>query len=341
MITLFYRDGRPITTIHTETERSFVLNSEGKCTFKFALTDPKARAIIFNTGNLITISHPTLPLWGGVIDGDQDWEEDGTLSLTAWSGEHLLSFRRSPTNQVLKAASAGRALWKIVTLANKPEDLLIRWGTIWDGGTEREDTLDGKDLYTHAKSIAKNAGVDWSIDPEIDYASHLYFTLNVWPQRGEARELTLHEHKNVERRGKVLRVRYGQVVNDLLGLGDGSTDDRPEYQAPIDEASRGQIGLRQGTEDFDGNSGVGTLQANTQASIKVRAQPERIIQLTALDVGDTFAELRLGNILPFRAQTFGFLNDGQIGMDTFVRLIGLRVEDKTNTVELTCKEYIA
>jgi hypothetical protein len=340
MITLFYRDGRPITTIHTETERSHVLNSEGKCTFPFALTDPKARLMVLNTGNLILITQDRLPDWGGVIDGDQDWEEDGTLSLTAWSGAHLLYFRRSPTNQVWTAGSAGALLWKLMTHANSAEDLLIRRGSIWEGGGPRQDTMDGKNLYTHAVSIAQNAKVDWSLDPALDANGHIYFALNVWPQQGVVSNLVLKEGHNLEKRGKPLKVRYGNVVNDLLGLGDASTDDRPEYAAPIDEVSRGQIGLRQGTEDFEGNSDPGTLKANTEASLKVRAQPERIIQATALDVGNTFAELGVGNIHPYVAQTHGFKNDGQIGMDTWARVIGMRPSDKTREVELTLAEVL-
>jgi hypothetical protein len=335
------RDGRAITEIETEYECSWVLDTYGRCTFRMALTDTKARdALILHAGNHIHIQHEALPAWGGVIAGDEDWNEDETISLYSYSAPILLSFRRSPRNQVLKAASGGALYQMLINLANAPEDLLIRAGSQWNGGTPRQDTMDGKDLYTHVESIGKNAGCNWSIDPALDVNGNLFFEANWYEQQGVESALVLEEGHNITKRRSPMKVSTAQLVNDLLGMGDASTNDRPEYNE-VDAESRDQYGLRQGTEDFDGNSDPGTLKANVTASLKSRKQPTRLHFIEALNVGKTFNEIRIGNVHPYLAHTYGRLGNGTIGVDTKVRILGMRYKQATDSVDLTVEEFYA
>lgn len=339
--TIHDRKGKPITPISTELECSWLLSSEGKCSFTFALTDPKARQLILNAGNLIHIEFENLPFsWGGVIDGDEDWNDDGTITLSAWSGEHLLRFRRTPVDQEFSAPSAGDMLVTLLTIANSPEDLLIREGNIYRGGGASQDTWDGKPVYDHVESVAENAEVEWNIEPAIDENGFLFFKLNAYELRGVTSNLVLKEGHNIRKRSRPLRVRTGDVVNDLLGLGEASTSSRLKYYAPIHTGSRSLYGLRQGTEDFEGVVEPSTLARNTNASLNVKARPKRTHQIEALNIGKTFESLGLGNSYPYQAHTYGWLNDGRIGVDAYIRLTGMRYMSSTDTVEMVGIEEV-
>jgi len=328
--------GAPITPIETEYECSWVLNSEGKCSFPFSLEDSKAaHKLILNAGNYIYISHEKLPPWGGVLDGDEDWNGDGTFTLAAWSGEYLLNFRRSPMNETIQAASAGALIVKMINMANTAGDLLIRPGNIWSGGGQAEELMDGKSIYTHVKDVAKRHNIDWSIDPVLDAKGNLYFKLNVYEKRGITSSRVLKEGHNITAKDKPLQVKTGEIVKDVLGLDDASTDvDRPTYIA-INAASITKYGLRQGTEDFSGVTDPQTVENNTKKSLKIKAKPKRIHKADALDVEGTFKDLGLGNIYPLSAFSYGKLTDGRIGVDEPARLMGMRYKQSNNIVEIT------
>src|SRR5688572_32645296 len=121
-VSLHRREGSLLTTIKTQTERSWVLNDFGLCRFKFSLNDAKAIRRYLEFGTLVYIEHETLPAWGGVLDPDQDWNDDGTISMNAYSGEYLLKFRRSPRNQVFSHGSAGTLFKRFLDESNAAED---------------------------------------------------------------------------------------------------------------------------------------------------------------------------------------------------------------------------
>lgn len=337
-VSLHERDGSFLTTIHTQTERSWVLNDYGMCKFRFALTDAKALRRYLEFGTFVFIEHERLPAWGGVLDPDEDWNDDGTISMYAYAGEYLLTFRRSPLNQLFSHGSAGTLFKRMITEANKPEDLLIDLGNIWRGGTPAEDTMDGKDYYTHIKDLAKKRVNDWSIDPFINPTTlKLYFTANYYQQRGSDSSLTFKEGFNVTRRHSPLKV-HRRIVNDLLGIGDGSDEERPTWNAK-DGESRSRYGLRQWSEDFS-SVDPGAVKAETIAKLNELKNPRRTFKLELLDIGDAFAETRLGNTHPLIMYSVGFLSDSEIGVDTNVRVIGMRYHDDVDLMELTVDEVL-
>lgn len=332
------RDGSFLTTIKTRTDRSWVLNDYGTCTFKFSLKDAKAIRRFLEFGTLVYVEHDRQPGWGGVLDPDEDWNDDETISMNAFSGEYLLMFRRSPLNLVFSHGSAGTLFKRFIDESNKPEDLLIRQGSIWLGGTPAEDTMDGKSFYSHAKGLAKNRGNDWSIDAVINPVTfRMNFTANYFEKRGTGRLLTLKEGHNIEKRNNPLKVQR-KIVNDLLGIGEGSDTERPTWNE-VDQASRDRYGLRQDSEDLT-KTEPASVKADTIALLRQYRNPRRTFKLELLDVGDAFAETRLGDTYPLVMQTVGFLSDTTIGTKTTARVLGLRYHDATETMELTVDEVV-
>lgn len=338
-ISLYRRtDGGFLTTIKAQPEYSWVLNAYGQCSFDLPIETLKTARRYMEFGTLVYIENEKLGNWGGVLDTDEDWNDDGTVTKNAYTGEYLLTFRRSPLNRLFRDATSGGLFKQMINQANLDEDLLIREGVIWRGGSPAEDTMDGKDIYSHVKALVEGQNRDYSIDPALDENGRLYFRANFYERMGETETTVLKEGYNIQKRSSPLKVQR-KIVNDLLGVGAGSDDERATWKE-IDAGSRNQYGLRQGSEDFSGVVDGGALKSTTAERLRVLRQPRRTFRIDALDVGDTHKALRRGNILPLQMQTVGLLSDDQIGVDTSVRVLGIRHVTKTDAVELTVDEVI-
>lgn len=333
------RAGLTLATLNVLTERSWVLNGAGKAVITISVNDAKATKKILQYGNLVLIQHEKLPAWGGVIDPDRTWNKDGTIQLEVWSGEHLLRFRRSELNKTLSENSAGTLFEKLIDYGNAAEDMNIQKGAIWKGGTPRDETQDGKQLYEHVAAISKRTGYDWDVQPNVDGNGRLFFTANWYEQAGVAVTFELKDGAggNIEATANPLR-EQGWIVNDLLGIGDGSTDETTITYSEIDTQSRAEYGLRQDTRDYNGNKVLETLQGNVRGGLAKDKNPIRIFNVIAQNVGNTFSYLRSGNILPLRMSSCGFLADGTIGVNTRVRIIGMKHFEARDVCELVCSE---
>lgn len=339
-VTIYKRDGSFLGTIDTQTKRSWTLSDFGKCEFELSLRAAKAARKYLQFGNLIYVEHEKLPAWGGKIMPEMQWSSDDTIKVAAFSGEALLKLRRSPWQQTWSMSSAGALFRRIVAEANKVEDLLIRAGTIWEGGGDAQDTMDAKSLYDHAAALGENRGNDWNLDAEFDSnTGKPYWSAGYWQKRGEMREVWLIEGSNIERRGTPLTMQRW-MLNDLMGIGDGADGARPVAYA-YDTDSIATYGLMQGSEDFDGNSNPATLQNNTRGKLGETKNPRNTFKLTAIDRGDIFRALRLGNTLRLKTLTFGWNGQEDVGMETRARILAMRYEDETNRCDLTVDEVTA
>ncbi len=336
-VSIYRRDGSFLTTIQTQTERSWVLNDFGECTFKMPLTDAKSAQSYFEIGNLVFVEHDTLPNWAGKILPDVIWGSDETVTWKAYSGEALLMLRRSVFGQVWTAASPGSLFRMLVDQANRPEDTLIRAGEVYEGGTGAQDTMDGKSIYDHVTGMSESREQDWGVDPVIDPDTNRLTWLAHWyARRGADVAVTLKEGLNFEKRGEPLR-QQRWVVNNLMGIGEGSDGSRPRsYFTDAESVSR--YGLMQGSEDFAGVSSQGTLDAHTLGRLNELRHPRNTFSLTALNVGETYFALRLGNVLPLKSLTFGFDAQGEIGLETAVRIVAIKYSDASEICALTLDE---
>lgn len=334
MISIHKRsNGAFLTTIRATADRSWVINNKGLCTLRMSVQDEKVIRAYMGQRNLVRIGHPTLPVWGGIIDTDQTWDGDGDIAFTAWSGEALL-LDRTPTNGVLSAASPGKLFERLIAEANLPEDMRIRIGNIYQGGGTAEVTLDGANLLDVIRDLAERWDMEFSIDPVTDSKNAMYFLANWYQRQGKRYPHLLSEGFNIRKTSQPLRIQR-RVVNDLIGFGDGSSDEsRPKYEQ-IDPASRALYGLMQGVENFDGVITESTIKSSVQKRLRVLRYPKEVIKVTALDKDDTFKYIRLGNTLPFKASTFGFKGNNGIGIEKDVRIIGMRYLEKTNECEIT------
>lgn len=344
-VIVYNRQGNPLAQLKCNTERSWLLNGEGMSVITISANDNKIRRELIQFGNFVTIQHATLPLWAGVIDTDRSWGKSKVV-LTAWTGERILKFRRSQMVGLIQKNSAGDLFRSLIessrlgkVVAVTAPDSRIRIGNVWSGGNPREETFDGKLIYDHITGLAERTGYEWDVNGAFTESGDLYFQANWYNKRGSVSGRLLKEGLNITTEEAAL-VEQGVIINDLLAVGDGSTEGSRITHIETDPASIDKYGLRQYTMDFSGNTEATTLQDNARGVILNSKDTVKIFSVTALDVGDVFQSLRIGNILPIYMSTVGFLPDGTLGTFTNVRIIGMRYSDVTNRCDLILQEVI-
>lgn len=332
-----WRDGAWLTTIESQTTRSWVLSDCGECELTMPLSDAKTRQQYFAIGNLIYIEHDTLPAWGGKLMPPYRFNNDQTVSFNFISGEATWKLRRTPYAVMGTGESTGALYKKFIDWGNRAESLLVSAGSIWEGSTPCQEALDAKSIYDHVTNVAERRGHDWNWDVVRDPVTmKLSFLAGWWERRGVESAITLEEGRNVKNKAGAFSVQRWPV-NDILGIGEGDDTGRPMYRA-YDNASIGKYGLMEGSEDFSGAVSVDLVAAMAFAKVRELREPRRIHEITALNVDDTFSALRLGNVLPYRTQTLGFNGLDGVGINTNVRIKGMRYSDKTGECDLVVDE---
>jgi len=143
---------------------------------------------------------------------------------------------------------------------------------------------------------------------------------------------------NLEENNKML-VEDDPLINEWFAYGDGETWTSKPSATVNNQLSIQKYGLRQGVQEYSGVTNEATLVTNANQELSTTREPLRTGKINALNVGDTFSQLALGNRLTLRLEKIGFTGTAQY--ETLVRIIGMKYdpEDK-NVIELVTEEVI-
>ena len=332
-ITVYNYRGEPLTTLRANVTCSWVLGGIGEATFDIAYTDPKCQQAYLEYGNLLLVEHSNLPPWVGVIDTPRAWKRS-SVSVRAYDITKLWQWRNTTAGQLLKG-TAGVLFNALVYIANAAGETCIRPGSIYSDGIDRQETLSDY-VGKHIDTIRTRSGSDYQLRPVKDGQNRLLVYIDWVARVGVYCSAILTEGKNVESTDGVMS-EEGTIVNQMVGYGDTTTAGKRLQSTKTDYASISQFGLRQGFTTFSGNTVQSTLDANTQAFLNANKTPARILKLKALDVGNTFANLSLGNTLRVNLFSIGFTNGGR-GYSANVRIQGMKYVSNSQTVELIVTE---
>lgn len=293
---------------------------------------------VLQFGNWLLVESADLPPWVGVIDLPRKWGAR-EVQVYAYGPERVFGWRRGPLEELI-TGSAGVLVTKILQYVNAPESTIIREGNIWRGRS-REQTLNPKPLNEYLADVADRSGEEYNWRPSADANGKLIVFLDWFERLGITTSALLHEGKgggNVEAVGNIM-MEDGEIYNDVLAVGEGLAWASRPTATSVDHVSIGKYGRRQTTEEYGGVSQTSTLVEHGREVLKQNAEPPRTFHLNALNVGDTWKYIALGNVLSLQFQNVGFLGGG-LGFQTQVRITGMRYDpaDKKNALELTTEE---
>jgi len=333
-LTLYDKSGRRLDEINASCKVEYKINEWGKLTFTISTSDPKCTEKNLRFGNYVIFEHDKLPTWGGMFDPPYQWGH-GTITIMAYSGEYILSMRHT-AKQLDAEGTPGGVFQTLVENINTNDGYkIIQIGSIYGGGASIKRTYNYANIYDEVKKLSKDTANDYEIIPIIDANGRLYFQANWYEKKGRQTAMTFYEDKNVKLSSGLLR-EQGRISNQLTLYGDGSSfKSRPTaYRENID--SIGLYGIRQTASQSQGDD----IETNADNLIKTSAYPRKTFDITAMDVGNTFQECRIGNTYPVNFYSVGFSGSG-FGVSANIRILQMTYSDDANTLKLVADEEVA
>jgi len=333
-VSAFSKEGYWIGDIRAATVRTWTLASTGvygKCNFDMSKLDPKTRSKYLDFGKYLLVREANLPDWIGVIYTDQSWRH-GDMTVKAWQAEKILKWRPTPADELI-AGEAGELFREILTITNENpyNEKRIIPNEIFDGGTIREETL-GDDALSHIQSIAERSGNDFNVVHAFDVNGRLYLKGNWYERLGADLDDWLREGHNIEYVDDILNIK-GDLYNEVTGYMDASTKGTRGRFTMRDDAAIARWGYYGTSKVFSGVSQQTTLEENTLDELLKTVQGQSSLKLNALNVGDNYMSLRIGNSRPLDLNGAGFEGDG-FGYSSRVRILGMTRDDLVDRVEL-------
>lgn len=338
-IRIYNRFGVELAEFRASVERSWALGDEGRALFNYPINQSKVvNDNVLRYGNWMLIENSVLPRWVGVLDTPREWN-NRQVAIHAYTPEHVFGQRRGPTELKL-TGSAGAIFAQMINLVNTAEPTVIRSGNIWYGGVSREQTLNPTLLNENLADLWERSGEDYNWQPSVDANGNLVVFGDWYKKLGTDYDVHLHQGTgggNIELSNNVM-VEDGDIVNNFMAYGDGmSWADKP-YAIISDTDSINKYGLRQGSKEYFGVSTLATLQEHAGEYVRRNANSIKTFHVNALNKGDTFKYIGLGNTLNLRLQSAGFTGVN-LGYETNVRITGMSYDpDVRNKIELVCEE---
>lgn len=334
-ITIYSRAGLKLCELDTYFRRTWKLNEFGEGELYLSIEDAKVVYEYLKFGNFIYAEHDKLPAWGGVLYTPRDWTRFAFIQIACYSAEYLLKFRSTP--KVLKADDPSGAVFSklIENLYPTEQALPIAVGSIWGGGEPQKITYNFTETYEAVKTLADNTGYEWDITPAVDQLGRLYFNANWYEARGEMRRLRLIEDQNIELNDTPM-VEQGDIANYVIGYGEGSSWSTKPISELQNADAINEYGLFAKVFGFEDGKKA-QLSGNVQAKVDYYKYPRVSFDLNALDKGNTFYNIRPGDILPLELYSCGFTN-GELGYKGSARVMGMTYDEQNNKLELVLNE---
>lgn len=336
-IRIFNREGINIAEFRASVERSWVLGEEGRAVFGYPIRKTEVvNENIIQFGNYILIENSVLPPWVGVIDVPRVW---GTraVEVYAYTPERMLNYRRSALEVEYKYPP-GTIFKKLIQRLNRLDKTLLTPGDIWEGGSIMELILLPNPLSDYLYKVRDEGKKYWNWRPVVTDMGRLVIYGDYFENLGETTEAIL-QTGNVEAVNSIM-VEDEPLFNDILGYGDGETWGSKPYWNIVQQDSIAKYGLRQSAEEYQGVTDKMVVKNNVYKSLEQVKNTKKVFRLTALNKGDTFKFLKLGNRLKARLEGIGFTN-GLLGYDTLVQIEGMAYDPQDqNQIELVVTEVI-
>jgi hypothetical protein len=333
-ITIHDRLGRPLSEIEAIFNRSWVMNDYGTGTITLTTRDMNTLENLLQFGNLVYAEHDSLPDWVGVVDQPRTWGNE-TVTITVYGYAYLLNWFITP--KVMRVRGAGGGIFKelIDVAINQYKCNYISYDEVYGGGGNHNLEFNFYPLFQALKTLMGKTNGNFYFDPYLNNKNELKIEANYYRRMGALQNFTLYEGTNLTMVGAPLR-EQGKIVNRVTVYGQGSTWASRAAATVSDSDSISLYGVRHASYNSN-NQTVNQLRTEAQNKLNKLAYPRISYKCEAIDVGDTFSWLRLGNTLRVEYYTAGF-TDGAIGMKGLLRIKQMDYDEAQNKVVLYGEE---
>jgi hypothetical protein len=329
------------------------LNSQpdaGRCEFSMSLSDAKATENFLQFGNLLYIEHipamqadgtfnGQLPSWVGWIQPPRSWDI-GVIHVTGYAAESI--FSACPMPWVSVKGSPRDIFLKIIEYSNQ---FMRTYGggiTIQPGVIENSDKIFSYDLrlsaYEHIKTMTTNAGMFWDVTGEPTAKGNLALYANLYRSKGVQTGFDLNNLNTEASPGTSLLSEQGFPSNVILGHSQAQTAQSRHAGNGLHQDAVNDYGPLGLNLIFPGLKDGGAVKAAAQVRAASRGRPVKKVSRVALDIGQTFSYIDLGNVLRIIDRRVGFHPGGGFGFDAQYKIVSMKYNDLTNRTDLTLED---
>lgn len=325
---VFGVDGYSLGEVHANVNRTWAINEGSQATAVLAVSQVKE---YLEFGRTVLIEHDRLPNWAGVID--TPWTAKPPITMTMYSAEYLLSLRTLDYGVQFQGQPAFIAS-KLLELANAQEDMHLVLGEM-ENAVQRIEVFAQRPIWEQLITVVKNAAMEMQVRSEKDSQKRLNLYLDIKNRLGVDTGFALHDGAGGNMEITDAKV-DGQIWNRIIGLASKSTNkSRLLTEFPFrDEASIQRYRLRSIAVQSPDVESITQLNENTKNSLNASKDPSFTLTVNALDVGDTFNYLRLGNGVNIHAANV-WLPGGIHGWRGVMRIKAMAYDESANKVAMT------
>jgi hypothetical protein len=229
--------------------------------------------------------------------------------------------------------TVGGIIKQIIEKANQIEDLFLRVGQISMTGIDRVEKITSGGLWEQATTIVKNTGMEIGFQPIIQSDGTLILEVNLQERLGEEVDWVLQDGQDGNIQITEVSVE-GQIINRVRGSSSESAEtSRIMTGILMDAESMATYRTRNRVQVYNGMTNQTQLEENTKKYLEANKAPILKITLNALDKGDNFRYLRIGNAMMLRGTRL-ILPGGERGWSGNVRISAMTYDESKNVVTM-------
>jgi len=280
-------------------------------------------------GRIVTIAHPKLPTWAGVID--TPWSARLPVKLGIYNIEYLFNLR-TPDAPLMLTGMTGDVVQTMIEQINAQEETYLRVGVV-DDDAVRQETLDERPYWEQLTELMERAGMELQIRP-VKEEGRVYLYVDVLERVGRDTGFLFHDGENANM--SVLDASIdNEIWNRAVGIGDESTKTGRKRTPPLYEpGSIRDFRMRSRNVQFRDVREDSTLVRYTGAYVQTASRPLLRMKVIIEDVEAAFENAAVGNTGIFHAHNL-HLPAGRVGWKGEARMKAIAYDEKSSTVGMT------
>lgn len=336
-IIVFDLNNNPVGQFSGDVNRGWILLgntgvSDGGLTTVTIPTDV-AQQPWLQLGRMVLIEEPPLPAWAGVMD--MPWKVSPPVEITFYNAEYLLSLR-SAERSVPVVGPMASVIGEMIHLANEQEPLYLALGSTGNVQDQQNIVIEQSNIWDQMIELLEDTGYEMVLRPQRDTRNRLSIYADIGLGLGVNTGFLLHDGDNGNM--KVIDGTVdGGAINRVRGI-SGTTSESEQLETDVFEDQNSQNIYRTRSEvvQFRNVSQLSALNQYTQNYLSNVSMPYLNLTVNVLDIGDAFANLRVGNRLIAHVSEI-FLPGGRKGWKGTVRVLAMVFDETNRSIRTTLR----